>query len=210
MGWKGIRMRKRLGIAVGAVALTFVLSSCWALQSFGVLDYTLTPGQSTKARFVLRPAAGSAGSTRMFVIVGVGGVGSAEDTDIGVQKATWGVTGTYGGPTPMGVENNLVTAMGTDCSASGLNFADITGVIWKAFATPTNKNDKNKFEKKAVIDVVLKAKAAEVNIGSNYSIMGVVGSWTDDGDGNPEASGSTDDAYQCWGISTSGVIAKSA
>ena len=144
----------------------------------------------------------------MFVIIGVGVIGFAgADTDIGVQKATWGVTGTYGGPSPMGVESSLVTAMGTDCAASGLNFADISGVLWKAFATPTNKNDKNKFEKKAVIDVVLKAKA-EVAVGSNYSIMGVVGSWTDDGDGNPEASGSSDDAYQCWGISTSGVTAR--
>ncbi len=59
-----------------------------------------------------------------------------------------------------------------------------------------------------MIDVVLKAKAAEVDAGSNYSIMGVVGSWTDDGDGNPETSGSSDDAYQCWGISTSGVTAR--
>ena len=66
-------MRKKLGTAVGAIALTFVLSSCWALQSFGVLDYTLTPGQSTKARFVLRPAAGDRrAALGVFVIVGVG------------------------------------------------------------------------------------------------------------------------------------------
>ena len=91
---------------------------------------------------MLRPAAGDAGGSRMFVIVGVGAVGlSAADTDIAVTKATWGVTRTYGGPTPMAVESNLVTAMGTDCSASGLNFANITGVLWKAFATPTNRND---------------------------------------------------------------------
>ena len=94
----------------------------------------------------------------MFVIVGVGGV-TGQDTDIGVTKATWGVTGTYGGPSPMGVESSLVTAMGADCSSSGLNFNTITGVLWKAFATPTNKNDKDKFGKQAVIDVVLKAKA---------------------------------------------------
>ena len=59
-----------------------------------------------------------------------------------------------------------------------------------------------------MIDVVLKAKAAEVDIGANYSIMGVVGSWTDDRDGNPEDFGSTEDSYQCWGISTSAVIAR--
>ena len=179
-------MREKVGTAVGAVALTFVLSSCWALQSFGVLDYTVTPGQSTNARFVVRPAAGDAGGTRVFVIVGVGAVGlAADNTDIAVPKATWGVTRTYGGPTPMAVESNLVTAMGTDCSSSGLNFANI-----------------------GVIDVVLKAKAAQLDVGANYSIMGVFGSWSDDGDGNPEDSGSTDDSYQCWGISTSAVIGK--
>jgi hypothetical protein len=108
----------------------------------------------------------------------------------------------------MGVEANLITSMGTDCQSSGLNFADIAGVLWKAFATPTNKGDQGKVEVKAVVDVVIKAKAAAVDPGENYAIMGVAGLWIDDGDGNPETSASSDDAYICWGISTAGVYAK--
>ena len=110
----------------------------------------------------------------------------------------------------MGVENNLVTAMGNDCAFSGLNFATITGVLWKAFATPTNKNDQGKVESKSVIDVALKAKAAEADPGENYTIMAVAGAWADDGDGNPEESGSTDDAYVCWAIETGSVHVKAA
>lgn len=199
-------MRRRLGIAVGAAALAFALSSCWALQSFNVLDYTLNPGQTTKARFVLRDAAGDAIGHRVFVLVGIGPVSSNQATDIGVPNATWGTNGVFGGPQSMVVENNIITALGTDCTGNGLNFADITSVQWKAFATPTNKNDKNQFETKIVIEATLKARAAAVDPGTNYSVWGVVGSWVDDGDGNPEDSGSTEDNYNCWGIASSAVL----
>ena len=200
-------MRKKLLLVLGAGALAVVMSSCFALQGFVILDYTLTPGQTTRARFTLRPMnANYKIGGRQFVIVGVNAL-ATEDTDIGVQTATWGATGTFGGPTPMGVEANLITSMGTDCESSGLNFADITGVLWKAYATPTNKNDQGKVEVKAVVDVVIKAKAAAIDPGENYAIMGVAGLWSDDGDGNPEPSGSGD-SYLCWGISTAGVYAK--
>jgi hypothetical protein len=205
-------MRKKLSFAVGAAALTLVLSSCWALQNFTIGDYTLTPGQTTKAKFTLRPMGSDNAVTgfRQFVIVGVGAIGlAAEDTDLGVSNAKWAVNGDFGGPIPMGVENALVTALEPgDCSATGLDFTDITGVLWKAFATPTNKNDQGKVEKKSVIQVTIKAKAAQVDPGQNYTIMGVAGAWHDDGDGTPEASGSSDDSYVCWGISTGAIHAK--
>ena len=200
-------MRKKLSFAVGAAALTLVLSSCWALQNFTIGDYTLTPGQTTKVKLTMRPMGPDYASTgaRQFVIIGVGALSFGQDTDIGVSNAKWAVNGDFGGPLPMGVEGNLVTAMGTDCSSAGLNFADIVGVTWKAFATPTNKNDQGKVNRKSVIQAVLKAKAAQVDAGENYTIMGVAGAWHDDGDGNPEDSGSTEDFYTCWSISTASV-----
>jgi hypothetical protein len=202
-------MRKKLGFAVGAIALTFVLSSCWALQSFTIGDYTLTPGQTTKAKLTLRPMGAAYApvftGARQFVIIGVGTIGG-DTTDIGVSNATWGVNRQFGGPLPMGVENGIVTSLAAgDCAQSGLDFTDIGGVTWKAFATPTNKNDGGKVEKMSVIQVVLKAKAAAVDAGENYTIMGVVGAWKDDGDGTPEDTASTDDQYICWGISTGSV-----
>jgi hypothetical protein len=90
-----------------------------------------------------------------------------------------------------------------------VTFADITGVTWKAFATPTNKNDQAKVESKSVIDVALKAIAAEADPGENYTIMGVAGAWSDDGDGNPEPS-ADGDSYICWGIATGSVHVKAA
>ena len=201
-------MKKKLLLMLGAGALTVVMSSCWALQNFTIGDYTLTPGQTTKAKLTLRPM-GAAYKTvftgaRQFVIIGVGTLGG-DTTDIGVSNARWAVNGQFGGPLAMGVENDIVTSLASgDCAQSGLDFTDITGVTWKAFATPTNKNDGGQVEKKSVIEVILKAKAAAVDAGENYTIMGVVGAWKDDGDGTPEPTASGD-SYVCWGIATGSV-----
>ena len=132
-------MRKKLLLMLGAGALTVVMSSCWALQNFTIGDYTLTPGQTTKAKLTLRPM-GAAYKTvftgaRQFVIIGVGALGG-DTTDIGVSNARWAVNGQFGGPQAMGVENDIVTSLASgDCAQSGLDFTDITGVTWKAFAT---------------------------------------------------------------------------
>lgn len=200
-------MRKRLGVAVGVTALAFVLSSCWAIQNFTIADYTLTPGQATKAKLTLRSMGpeyqGVVTGARQFLIVGISAVSIGQDTDIGVSNARWGVNGQYGGPIGMVVENDIITSVGTNCQGGGLNFADISGVLWKAFATPTNKNDQGKVEAKSVIEVTLKSKAAQVDAGENYTVMAVAGAWTDDGDGTPEGS----DGFICWGIVTSAVHA---
>jgi hypothetical protein len=204
-------MRKKISFALGAGVLTFLLSSCWVMQSFVIVDYTLDPGQSTKARLTLRPMGDDYAVTgfRQFLIIGVSAGLIGDDTDIGVNNARWGVNGQFGGPLAMGVENDIATSLAPgDCAQSGLDFTDVTGHIWKAFATPTNRNDQGKVGQRSVIDVALKAKAAAVDPGENYSIVAVAGGWNDDGDGTPEASGSSDDSYVCWGLATGSVHAK--
>lgn len=206
-------MRKKVSFALGVGVLTFLLSSCWVMQSFVIADYTLVPGQATKAKLTIRPMGADYAVTgfRQFLIVGVSSGLIGDDTDIGVSKARWGVNRQFGGPIVMAVENDIVTSLAPgDCAQSGLDFTDVTGHIWKAFATPTVKNDQGKVEKKSVMDVALKAKAAAVDPGENYSIVAVAGGWNDDGDGTPEASGSSDDSYVCWGLATGSVHVKAA
>lgn len=206
-------MRKKLSLVLGAGVLTFLLSSCWVMQSFVIADYTLVPGQATKAKLTIRPMGADYAVTgfRQFLIVGVSSGLIGDDTDIGVSKARWGVNRQFGGPIVMAVENDIATSLAPgDCAQSGLDFTDVTGHIWKAFATPTVKNDQGKVEKKSVMDVALKAKAAAVDLGENYSIVAVAGGWHDDGDGTPEASGSSDDSYTCWGLATGSVHVKAA
>jgi hypothetical protein len=207
-------MRKKLGIAVGVVALTFVLSSCWVLQNFSIADYTLTPGQATKVKVTIRPMGSSYAVTglRQVLIIGIGGVAAGENTDIAIlNNARWGINGKFGGPTPMAVENGIVSSIVPgECTGSGLDFTDITTVVWKAFATPTNRNDQGKPELASVMDVSIRAKAAEAEVGENYTVMAVAAAWHDDGDGTPEDSASTDDYYTCWGIATGNVYVRAA
>jgi len=202
----GIRMLKKVGLAAGAIGLAFVLSACWLLQSFTIGDYTLTPGQSTKVSFTLRPMEKNlAVNGRQFVIVGRGVIGkSGSSTDIAVPGATWGANGAFGGPLAMSSLDGIVSAIGPgDCQQAGLDFTDITNVEWKAFVTPGNKSDGGKINKSNRIDVKIKATSGAV-VGVNYTIIGVAGVWQDDGDGIPESS-SSGDSYLCWGIGSGGV-----
>ena len=199
-------MRKKLGLALGIATLAFALSSCWVLQAFSIADYTLTIGQTTKAKITVRPMGSDYAVTgyRQFLLVGVSAGAIGDDTDIGVSGARWGINGQFGGPLAMGVEDIASVLAPGDCAQSGLDFTDVSGHLWKGFATATNKNDQGKVGSKSVIDVTLKARSG-ADLGENYSIVAVVGGWHDDGDGTPEDSASTDDSYICWGIATGSV-----
>jgi hypothetical protein len=198
-----VRMKKKVGSGLLGVAVALLLSGCFMLQGFVVVDYTLTPGQKTKARFTLRPSnfdqvsAGISGPQYEFVIIGV-----ASDSELAVTTAKWGTNGDFLGPLTMPANGTLLAAVDAagSCSGNGINFSDITGITWKLFVTPVKINDKNKFERKAVVEVGIKAKAT-ATAGNEEEILGVAGEWFDDGDDAPDAG----DVYLCEGIETGWV-----
>ena len=194
-------MRKRLSFALGAGVLTLVMSSCFVLQSFTVLDYTLNKGQTTKARFTLRPMDVSlAMNEHQFVLVGVSTGG-----DISVGRAVWGTNARFGGPLVMAANGGLHAAIGSDCSSNGLNLASITGITWRGYITPVPIRDRGLVERKAIVDVNVKAT---VNADStvNYTVMGVNGVWDDS---NSNDTVDSNDAFFCGGIATSSVYINS-
>lgn len=193
-------MRKKLSFALGAGVLTLVMSSCFVLQSFTVLDYTLNKGQTTKGRFTLRPMnVGLAMNEHQFVLVGVSTGG-----DITAGKAVWGTNARFGGPLVMAANGGLAAAIGSDCSSNGLNFANITGITWKGYITPVPIRDRGLVERKAIVDVNVKAT---INADStvNYTVMGVNGVWDDDGNDIVDSN----DTFFCGGIATSSVYINS-
>lgn len=199
-------MRRKLGLTLGLLALTFMLSSCFLLQSFAVLDYTLTPGQGTKARFVLRPSnidqiISNPGPQYQFVILGV-----PTDGSLSVQNGRWGVNGKFGGPLLMSINGGLVAAIGTQCSSNGLNLNEITGITWKGFITPVKIRDRNAFEQKAVVEVNFKAKAT-ATVGEPSQLFGVAGEWVDD---DLDDIVDSDDAFGCAAIESAWVHIKAA
>ena len=170
-------MRKKVGFGLFGVALSLLLSGCFMLQSFTLLDYTLSPGQVTKARFTLRPSnfeqiTGLPGAQFEFVVIGV-----ADDSELAVTTAKWGTNGSFGGPLTMPANGTLLAAMASSCSGDGINFNDITGITWKLFVTPIEIADRNRYEQKAVVEVNIKAKAA-ATVGNEEEILGVAGEWS--------------------------------
>ncbi len=188
-------MKKKLLLVLGVGALAITMSSCWVLQGFTVLDYTLNIGQGTKAQFTLRPMADLNDRQFVFVIVGV-----SNTSAIGVGAGTWGTNGQFNGPLPMVVSAPLPAAMGSQCESNGLNFNTVTGVTWKAYLTPQKIRDFARVEKRAIVQVNIRAKAgATTNV--NYQLVGVSGIWVDDGDTTVDS----DDTFVCNGIATSSV-----
>jgi hypothetical protein len=195
-------MKKKLLLVLGTGALAILMSSCFLLQSFTILDYTVARGQLTKARFNIRPSHEDPGAqlrAYQFVLVGV------TTPDISVGKAVWGSNSQFNGPLTMGANGAIATSIGSDCSSNGLNYNSITGITWKGYLTPQKINDRGLVEKKAVVDVNIKAKAS-ASVGSSYTVMGIAGAWTDVNDDQTVDPG---DSFICWGIGTSGLYVKS-
>jgi hypothetical protein len=194
-------MRKKLSFALGVGVLTLLMSSCFVLQSFTVLDRTLTAGQGTKVRFTLRPTSQFLvpGPQFVFVIVGVPTGG-----EMVVGKATWGTNGLFRGPLPMPVSGALVAAMGSPdsaCSRNGIDLADITNITWKAFITPQKIGDGDFFERKAVAEVNIKATTGATT-GTDHIVIGISGEWQDI---NTDDIVNAGDGFDCSGIASSPV-----
>jgi hypothetical protein len=192
---------KKLGSAAVAAVVLMLLTACWSFQSFGVADYTLSRGQSTTAKLVLRPwDVADPTNDLQFIVVGVPTGG-----DLAIGKATWGTNGTFGGPLAMNVSAGFAAAMSSsgECAQSGLDFASISGQAWKAFITPHRIKDGGKVEQQMVAQIGIKATAGATTA-TNYTVFGVAGRYQDDGDGILNSS----DSFQCWGISTSSIFVK--
>jgi hypothetical protein len=188
---KKLRVIGALGVAV------LVLSSCFAMAGFVILDSSLAPGQATKARFSVRPYVPGAGGYRQFFLVG-----NTSPSDISVGKGVWGANGNFGGPENMEALAALAAALDAsgDCSAGGLDFSTVYGSFtWKGYATRDVVG--GNVNKTATVDIAFKAKAGAANEVS-VNVMGITGAWDDDGDGVPE---SADDSFYCTGNATTNV-----
>jgi len=178
--------------------MAVVLSSCFALTGFVILDSSLSPGQSTKARFTVRPYVPDTDKFFQFFLVGT----SAPD-DIGVGKGVWGANGKFGGPDQMDNHANLASELEAsgDCSGGGLDFSAVYGSLtWRGYAT-AKKVGGGDVNKVATVEINVKAKSgADHDISVN--VMGITGAWDDDGDGVPEDD---QDTFYCTGNATTNI-----
>ena len=188
-------MKKKLFRSLMAVPLVVLLSGClFMLQGFVVLDGHIEPGSKTKARFTLRPATTNNDRIYQFVVVGVD-----DGADLKVGKAKWGTNGKFGGPRRMPVSAPLPAALGASggCIVSGFNFGNVTDTTWKGFILQVRT--KGKVKQTATVDVVI--KAAQGATAGSEPVIGVTGSWADNGDGIVSGA----DTFVCSGASTSSV-----
>jgi hypothetical protein len=196
---------KKLVTTIGILAMVFVLSSClFVLKGFSVKANSLSPGETTKAQFVLQPYSTEALKQFQFVMVGV------DDTaDLAVGKATWGTNGKFTGPVPMTSEPALPGVLTTAgyCSNAGLDLSDLSGITFRGFLTPTKVSNKGLVDQKAIVQVVLRTKAA-ASLDQSHTIVGVTGMWVDNTGSGTLGAPDLQDTFYCTGISTSSLYVK--
>ena len=187
---------KRIGLILGTGAMALLLSSCFVMQGFTLRATSLNPGKSTKAVFTLHPYGTDSNSQYEFVLIGV-----ENSNDLTVQGAKWGTNGKFGGPKAMSSEPSLDETLVSDggCGSNGLDFGSITGMTWKGFMTTGKIRDRGQVDQKAAVEVGVKAIASAAT--GNQTVIGVSGSWADDGDHVIEAA----DTFYCGGIVVSNV-----
>lgn len=185
---------RRIAAVPMVAGLALLLTGCFSLYGFFLLDPVLLPGERTKASFMLRPFQVAEDKSRQFVVVGVPTSG-----ELGTGRATWGADGRYGGPVKMPVSSGLPAALDASgfCVSNGLEFGEITGIKWKGYVTPSKVNDHGNVNQGTVATVQVKAKASATT-DENYTVFGVTGMWNDDGNGVPEAG----DGWWCTGLAS--------
>jgi len=203
--------KRKLVYPLLAAGMAILLSSCFVLQSFSILATSISPGDRTKAQFVLHPmqrgkmlSGVNIRNRHQFILVGVWNTGQ-----LTIGKATWGTNGRFDGPEAMPVSPDLAQALSDNgvCVQDGLSFEQMfTGgtLTWKGFMTNGTVNDKGKVDVKAIVQVVLRA-AGNADAG-NYPVYGVTGGWIDEGTAGVDSG----DSFYCTGIASSNVFIKNA
>ncbi len=185
-------MKRKTLLALSAIPLALLLSSCFVLQGFWVTATSIAPGEGTKAVFELHAYSTTKDKGYQFVVVGV-----PDSGDLTIAGTKWGTNGTAGGPFAMSNEPALAGAMDTsgDCASNGFDFSAVSGVTWKSFMTPNQVADKGKVNTSVIVQTGIKA-ANDAGAG-DYQVLGVTGKYIDDND-----SGTIDsnDIFACTGF----------
>jgi hypothetical protein len=184
-------MKRKTLLLLTALPMALLLSSCFVMQGFWInANSIVAGGKATKATFQIHALRGSGDTAYQFFLIGV-----ADSNDLKAGKATWGTNHVYGGPYPLPAQADLASIIGSDCQSNGFDLAEVTGITWRGYRTPTEINDKNKVNKDVMIQVGI--KAVDGATAGDEPVIGVTGAWADDGDGVPEAS----DSFICTGVS---------
>ncbi len=87
-------MKRKTLLALTAVPLALLMSSCFSLQGFWIVANTISAGgQATKAVFQITPVRGSGDAAHQFFLIGVD-----DSNDLQAGKGTWGTNDVFGGP----------------------------------------------------------------------------------------------------------------
>jgi hypothetical protein len=183
-------MRKLGLVVVAALVGSIVFSGCFVMRTLTFTKDTVDAGEKTTA--LISVAGDTADMMRgvgqehpFFFLASEGGSSLA-------NGGTFDTKGVFDGPVPLKKNNALAAAASDSCQAT-LPVGK-RGTI-DAQTAVTTENPFVATNERKFMDAKVPIRASEQGRGDAFGIF--MGTWTDDGDGDPEDEGSTDDAYDC-------------
>lgn len=186
-------MGKGLSAIVIALAAAQLLGGCYGLRESNWTKDKVTPGKLTT--FQAHLLGGSADPTQFFILPRL------ESDDVSIRRPTFDTKEKLG-PAKKLVEDAVLGQVAVDtgvgCDAGDSNLSGQPRAYKTANAVTSAPG---KF-----VDATFKAKVANGATDSQVGGVVLVGYWEDDGDGIPE--GTTDDAINCTGFTSTAFLIK--
>lgn len=174
-------MKKLAGI-VGAVGVSLLFSGCFVMRTLVYTDDTVDAGKKTTAIITVM---GDSDDDYPFFFF------SAESDSRLANGGKFDSEGVVGNPVALKLDPFLATAASEDCfntiAARKQGPPDPTAVVTQ---NPFQISNGRK-----IITARVPIKASAFGNGDGFGIF--MGTWSDDGDGTPEAPDSSDDEYDC-------------
>ena len=178
-------MKKRIAFTSGVIAVGMSLTGCIAQQGFHWSDRAPRAGDVTKGVFDLQGVP-QGETTKAYFFVGLSGKGSG----INPKPGKFDPADRIGEKQGMVIDNALPEALQTECDSP----------IGSVLMFRTQDPVKSSPNPSKLFGANFKLKTQQG--GGGFAGFVQTGQWFDDGDEQPEDPGSSDDEYNCSGLST--------
>jgi hypothetical protein len=188
---KGGNVKKRIAFTSGVIAVGMSLTGCIAQQGFHWSNRAPDAGDTTKGVFDLQGVP-QGEPTDAYFFVGVSGKGS------GVNPKP----GKFDPGDKIGEKQNMVA----DAALAEAYQTECDSPIGAFYMFRTQDPVKSSPNPRKLFGANLRLRTQQG--GGGFAGFVQTGQWFDDGDGEPEDPGSSDDEYNCSGLSTTFVGTK--
>jgi hypothetical protein len=198
-------VKKAVGAGILAVGLAFVLSGCFVMRTLTYTKDTVQAGEKTTAKISVigtgsdMLAARGVGDEHPFFFL------ASQAGSVLTNGGTFDTKGRFDGPVAL-KKDNVLRDNATEACESTTPAAARRGPPPFIYTAVTTEDPFDATNERKFIDAKVPIRAADANTVDAMAIF--MGTWVDDGDGEPEPQEASDDEYGCQPPYVTGIKIK--